>query len=62
MLHTLPTYHHYVNSYKEVNVLKYRILGGIIESITQRFFIDYRAFQRCLRASLEGFVVFVTAP
>ena len=42
------------------NVLNYRILGGGYSgALTHRFFIDYRAFQRCLRASLKGFAASV---
>ena len=41
----------------EYNALKYRILGGgIVRDLTQRIFVEYRAFQRCLRASLGGFI------
>ena len=33
--------------------------GGIARSVTRIIIGRYKAFQRCLRASLEGFVMFV---
>ena len=43
------------------NVLNYRILGGggIAGLVTHSFFVEYRAFQRCLRALLGGFIVYI---
>ena len=38
------------------NALKYSVLLGGVKIPTHRFFVKYRAFQRYLRASLEGFI------
>ena len=43
------------------NVLILRVLGGGIGGdLTDRKIINYRAFQRCLWASLGGFAVYIT--
>ena len=58
MLHTFPTYYHSINSCKEVNALIPTILGGgIARSVTRIIIGRYKAFQRCFRASLEGFAM-----
>ena len=44
----------------ELNLLCAIVLGGgIAHKVTHYILDEYRAFQRCLRASLEGFVMFV---
>ena len=39
------------------NALNCCVLGGVLGDLTDRKIINYRAFQRCLWASLGGFAV-----
>ena len=42
---------------KSSNVLIPTVLGGIARSVTRIIIDRYKAFQRCFRASLEGFAM-----
>lgn len=53
-------YHTPLSTSDGTNLLCTTILGGgIARSVTRIIIGRYKAFQRCLRASLEGFVMFV---
>ena len=53
-----PTYHTPLSASDGANLLCATILGGgIARELTHYILDEYRAFQRCLRASLKGFAV-----
>lgn len=55
-----PTYHTSISASNGANLLCATVLGGgITHKVTHYILDEYKAFQRCLRASLEGFVVSV---
>lgn len=55
-----PPYHTPLSASNGANLLCIIVLGGgIAHKVTLYILDEYRAFQRCLRASLEGIVVFI---
>lgn len=58
----LPPYHTPLSTSNDANLLCATVLkkrGGYYIKVTHFILDEYRAFQRCFRASLGGIVVFI---